>query len=81
MFLEVAAAKIRTGEAATEGTAIAHQAHGAIGWTQDYLLQRFTRRLMGWRDDFGSEAEWAVALGNHVATQGADALWPILTTR
>ncbi len=81
VFLEVASAKIRVGEAAEAGVALAHQAHGAIGWTQDYVLQRFTRRLMGWRDDFGSEADWAVRLGARVAAQGADELWPWLTTR
>lgn len=80
-FLEVAAAKIRVGEAVETGAAIAHQAHGAIGWTQEYELQRFTRRMWGWRDDFGSEADWAVRLGGHVAAQGADRLWPTLTSR
>ncbi|MEM6624700.1 MAG: acyl-CoA dehydrogenase [Pseudomonadota bacterium] len=80
-FLEVAAAKIRVGEAAHEGAMIAHQAHGAIGWTSDYTLQRFTRRIWGWRDDFGSEAEWAVRLGRNAAAQGGPALWPMLTTR
>ena len=80
-FLEVAAAKIRCGEAAEKGAAIAHQAHGAIGWTQDYTLQMFTRRLFAWRDDFGSESDWAVRLGQHVAGQGADQVWPMLTTR
>jgi alkylation response protein AidB-like acyl-CoA dehydrogenase len=80
-FLEVAAAKIRVGEAVEAGAAIAHQAHGAIGWTQDYVLQRFTRRIWGWRDDFGTEADWAVRLGAHVAGQGADRLWPMLTAR
>src|SRR5690606_15040908 len=71
-FLEVAAAKIRVGEAVEAGAAIAHQAHGAIGWTQEHTLQRFTRRIWGWRDDFGSEADWAVRLGGHVAAQGAE---------
>ncbi|MEM9138943.1 MAG: acyl-CoA dehydrogenase [Pseudomonadota bacterium] len=80
-FFEVASAKIRCGEAVATGAAIAHQAHGAIGWTQDYTLQMFTRRMFAWRDDFGSEADWAVRLGNHVARQGADRLWPMLTTR
>ncbi|MEM7744698.1 MAG: acyl-CoA dehydrogenase family protein [Pseudomonadota bacterium] len=80
-FLEVAAAKIRVGEAAHEGAMIAHQAHGAIGWTSDYVLQRLTRRIWGWRDDFGSEADWAVRLGRFAAGQGADQLWPMLTTR
>ena len=80
-FLEVAAAKIRVGEAVEASAAIAHQAHGAIGWTQEHTLQRFTRRMWGWRDDFGSEADWAVRLGGHVAAKGADRLWPMLTTR
>ena len=80
-FLEVAAAKIRVGEAVEAGVAIAHQAHGAIGWTQDYTLQRYSRRMMGWRDDFGTEADWAVRLGNHVAAAGADQVWPMITTR
>ena len=80
-FLEVAAAKIRCGEAVETGAAIAHQAMGAIGWTQDHVLQRYTRRLFGWRDDFGTEADWAVRLGRHVAGLGGDAIWPMLTTR
>jgi alkylation response protein AidB-like acyl-CoA dehydrogenase len=80
-FLETASTKIRVGEAVETGAAIAHQAHGAIGWTQEHALQRFTRRMWGWRDDFGSEADWAVRLGGHVAATGAGRLWPMLTTR
>ncbi|MEC9431686.1 MAG: acyl-CoA dehydrogenase [Pseudomonadota bacterium] len=81
LFLECASAKIRTGEAANEGAAIAHQAHGAIGFTNEYVLQRYTRTLFGWRDDFGGEARWALNLGNAMAARGADALWPALTRR
>jgi alkylation response protein AidB-like acyl-CoA dehydrogenase len=80
-FLEVAAAKIRVGEAVEAGAAIAHQTHGAIGWTQEHTLQRFTRRMWGWRDDFGTEADWALRLGGHVASQGAERIWPLLTAR
>jgi alkylation response protein AidB-like acyl-CoA dehydrogenase len=81
VFLEAAAAKIRVGEAAAEGAAIAHQVLGAIGFTQEHTLHRFTRRLWAWRDDFGNESAWAVKLGNLVATQGADDLWPMLAAR
>ena len=81
ILLEIAVAKIRTGEAATEGAAIAHQVHGAIGWTAEHILQRFTRRMWGWRDDFGTESHWAVMLGDMVAENGADALWPMLAAR
>ena len=81
VFLEVAAAKIRVGEAATEGAAIAHQVHGAIGISREHALHRFTQRLWAWRDDFGSEAAWALRLGKLVAARGADALWPMLAAR
>ena len=71
----VAAAKIRAGEAAGIGAAIAHQMHGAIGFTQEHRLHYFTRRLWSWRDEFGSEAVWARRLGGTVAAAGADRLW------
>ncbi|HEY0484344.1 MAG TPA: acyl-CoA dehydrogenase family protein, partial [Kofleriaceae bacterium] len=81
LLLEVAGAKIRAGEAAAAGAAIAHQVHGAIGFSIEHPLHLFTRRLWAWRDDFGSESAWAVRLGAHVARRGADALWPMLAAR
>ncbi len=81
VFLEVASAKIRVGEAAGEGAAIAHQVLGAIGFTQEHTLHRFTRRLWAWRDDFGNESYWAARLGSLVAAKGPDGLWPMLAAR
>jgi alkylation response protein AidB-like acyl-CoA dehydrogenase len=81
VFLEVASAKIRVGEAAESGAAIAHQVHGAIGFSREHVLHRYTRRLWAWRDDFGSESAWAVRLGCAVAQKGADAFWPVLAAR
>jgi acyl-CoA dehydrogenase len=81
VFLEAAAAKIRSAEAAEEGAAIAHQVHGAIGFTQEHILHRFTLRMLAWRDDFGDESHWAAALGNLVAARGADAFWPLVASR
>ncbi|KIZ47683.1 MULTISPECIES: acyl-CoA dehydrogenase family protein [Rhodopseudomonas] len=81
LFLEAAAAKIRCAEAAEKGAAIAHQVHGAIGFTQEHILHRFTLRALAWRDDFGSESHWAVELGKLVATRGADELWPLVASR
>jgi acyl-CoA dehydrogenase len=81
VFLEAASAKIRCAEAAQEGAAIAHQVHGAIGFTKEHILHRFTLRLLSWRDDFGNESQWAVALGNLVAERGADDLWPLVASR
>ena len=75
----VAAAKIRTGEAAGIGASIAHQVHGAIGFTQEHRLHYSTRRLWSWRDEFGNEAYWARRLGGVVAAAGADRLWHGIT--
>jgi alkylation response protein AidB-like acyl-CoA dehydrogenase len=76
----VAAAKIRAGEAAGAGAAIAHQVHGAMGFTREYSLHHSTRRLWAWRDDFGAESVWAMRLGNIAISAGARALWPALTS-
>jgi len=78
---EIACAKIRTGEAAGLGAGIAHQCHGAIGFTYEHSLHFVTRRLWSWRAEFGAEVHWAAALGREVAARGADALWPYLTSR
>ena len=80
-LLEGASAKIRSGEAAAEGSAIAHQVHGAIGFTSEHVLHRFTLRLLSWRDDFGTESYWAAALGKMVARQGSHNFWPMLASR
>jgi acyl-CoA dehydrogenase len=81
VFLEAASAKIRTAEAAAEGSAIAHQVFGAIGFTQEHVLHRFTLRMLSWRDDFGNESYWAAELGKHVAGRGADEFWPLVASR
>ena len=81
VMLEAASAKIRIGEAAAEGSAIAHQVHGAIGFTSEHVLHRFTLRLLSWRDDFGTESYWAAALGQMVARQGSHNFWPMLASR
>ena len=81
VFLEAVAAKIRCSEAAEKGGAIAHQVHGAIGFTIEHILHRFTLRALSWRDDFGSESFWAVKLGERVAARGADELWPLVASR
>lgn len=78
---EAGAAKVRVGEAAGVVAAVAHQVHGAIGFTHEHDLHRFTRRLWAWRDEFGSEAEWALELGREAARMGGEAFWPFLTSR
>ncbi len=79
VFLEIASAKIRVGEAAGEGAAIGHQAFGAIGFTKEHILHRFVQRLWSWRDDFDNEAIWAAELGRRVGAMGSEGLWHSLT--
>ena len=75
----MAIAKLRVGDAAGTGAAIAHQVHGAMGFTYEHTLHHSTRRLWGWREEFGNETLWAERLGRMVAAAGADALWPFVT--
>ena len=77
--LTIAAGKARVGEAAGIAAEIAHQVHGAFGFTHEHVLHHFTRRLWAWRDEIGRESEWQARLGRHVASRGADHLWEFLT--
>ena len=76
---QVAAAKLRAGEAASLCAPIAHQVHGAIGVTREYALHPLTTRLWAWRDEHGSESDWADHLGAEVLGRGHQGLWPYLT--
>ncbi|WP_346892306.1 acyl-CoA dehydrogenase family protein [uncultured Roseibium sp.] len=78
-LLLAASAKARAGEAAGAAAAIAHQIHGAIGFTHEHALHFHTRRLWSWRDEFGGEAEWTRRLGEAMIAGGADDLWPTIT--
>jgi len=75
----VSVAKARIGEAAGRASEIAHQVHGAMGYTREHNLHYVTRRLWSWRDEFGNETHWQTRLGRMIAAKGADALWPMLT--
>lgn len=59
----VAMAKLVSSEAAFKIATAAHAVHGAIGMTQEYELQRFTRLLYQWRRACGAEGYWAGILG------------------
>jgi acyl-CoA dehydrogenase len=81
--LAVAVAKSRASEAAGEVARVAHQVHGAIGFTREHDLRLLTTRLWAWRDEDGSEAEWNQLIGalslDAVRRDGADGLWPLIT--
>ena len=73
-----AAAKARASQAAGEVARLAHQVHGAIGFTAEHPLHHWSKRLWAWRDEWGNEAHWWGVLGTCVARRGGDALWPVL---
>lgn len=75
----IAVGKIRTGEAAGLCVGLAHQVHGAIGFTYEHSLHWFTKRLLSWRNEFGSETEWSLMLGRQLAAAGPDRLWSEIT--
>jgi len=79
-IIPIASAKIRAGEAVNKVCSLAHQIHGAMGFTEEYTLHLFTHRLWSWRNDFGNEATWAVEIGRIAAKLGPEGLWPKLTS-
>jgi acyl-CoA dehydrogenase len=78
---EMAAAKLRTNQAIGIGTAIAHQVHGAIGFTHEFDLHPLTTSLMAWRSDYGNDAYWAGILGGLACAEGGAGLWVEITRR
>jgi acyl-CoA dehydrogenase len=76
---EIAAAKVLAGQAAASATRAAHQAHGAMGMTQEYPLQHFSRRLWAWRQEYGDDVWWSARLGGAMAAAGADVLYPAIS--
>ena len=80
-LFEIAAAKLRTNKAIGQATSIAHQVHGAIGFTREYDLHKLTGPLLDWRSDHGNDAYWADLLGAMAADLGGVGLWHEVTRR
>ena len=78
---EIAAAKLRANQAIGLATSIAHQVHGAIGFTREYALRQATQRLWSWRSEYGNDRYWSERLGRAVVARGAHAFWEDLTDR
>jgi acyl-CoA dehydrogenase len=71
---EIAAAKSLADEAALVATRAAHQAHGAMGLTQEYRLHHLSRRLWAWRTEYGATT-WPTRIGRAVADAGPELLY------
>lgn len=78
---EIAIAKVRADEAANIATSIAHQVHGAIGFTYEHTLHFATRRLWSWRAEYGAGCDWAAELGAQILQNEPEALWPLVTQK
>lgn len=77
--LDLAGARARACEAAGPIAAIAHQVHGAIGFSQEYRLHLHTKLLWSWRDEFMGESFWSGVAGDEIIGRGADDLWRLIT--
>lgn len=75
----VAAARSRLGDASDAAVAIGHQVHGALGFSREYALNHRTRRLMAWRDDYGSVLEWRRMLAADFIGCSRDSFWPAVS--
>lgn len=71
----VASAKAVIGDSAGKVAALAHQVHGAIGFTHEYPLHFLTRRLWSWREEYGNETQWAIHFGRSLAGCSSGSLW------
>lgn len=74
----IAAAKARAGEAAGEIARIAHQVHGALGFTREHDLRLATSRLWAWRDESEAETVWNEELGDLALAAGTSGIWQLL---
>lgn len=79
--LEAAIAKSRAGEAAGFAAEISHQVIGAMGFTLEHPLHRYTRRLWSWRDEYGNEAYWNARIGDAALRAGKSGAWPLIADR
>ncbi len=76
---EIAAARSLADECASAATRQCHQAHGAMGMTQEYALHHLSRRLWSWRSEWASPGEWSQVVGRYAEQVGAANIYPLIT--
>ncbi|MQA16046.1 MAG: acyl-CoA dehydrogenase [Pseudonocardiaceae bacterium] len=77
--LAVGIAKSRTSAAAGTVAAIAHQVHGAMGFTLEHRLRLVTTRMWAWREEYGNEAHWDGVIGAAALAAGPEGVWRMIT--
>jgi acyl-CoA dehydrogenase len=77
--LAIAITKSQTARAAAVVSRVAHQVHGAIGFTLDHRLRHFTLRMLAWRGEFGGARDWERRIGAFALTAGED-LWSLVSS-
>ena len=78
VHLAVPAAKIVADQMAGVVSALAHQVHGAIGYTDEHPLHHSTTRLWAWRDEADNEQVWSARVGERAVANRPGGLWPLL---
>jgi acyl-CoA dehydrogenase len=78
--MAIASAKAQAGRTATVAARIAHQVHGAIGFTREHSLRLSTTRLWSWREESGNDLYWWSTVGEEVL-HAPEALWPLISGR
>ncbi|MBV6756248.1 acyl-CoA dehydrogenase [Rhodococcus opacus] len=77
----VASAKSATAHAATLVARKAHQTLGAIGFTMEHQLHRYTNCILSWRSEFGSVRYWDDILTDCAVAAGSQGVWELIEGR
>ena len=75
----LAAARARAGDAVDAAVSVSHQVYAAIGFSKEHGLNFRTRRLMKWRDDFGSTNYWRERIGRQLLGKNYEEVWKIIS--
>lgn len=76
--MDAAAVKAQAGRAAEVIAANAHQIFGAIGFSQEHELHRYTKRLWQWRELCGAQQEMEALIGHQAGAAGVEGLWNLI---
>jgi acyl-CoA dehydrogenase len=79
--LDWMSAKAQAGRAATLVASHGHQVMGAIGFTDEHVMHRYTKRLWAWRDRWGRQSWCEEQIGRQACAAGGGGLWSLIADR